>query len=50
MDFPQWVQNLLSGGTAPPQDGHFSTERGAPQAEQNFPDASAPQDGHFISL
>jgi hypothetical protein len=49
MGFPHAVQNLLPGGADAPQDEHFSTFRGPPQEEQNFPEASAPQDGHFIA-
>ena len=46
--FPQFVQNLLPGGTPAPQDGHVFAFKGVPQLEQNLPEASAPQDGHFI--
>jgi hypothetical protein len=44
------VQNLAPAGEVDPQEGHFSTFRDPPHDEQNFPDASAPQDGHFMVL
>jgi len=48
--FPQFVQNLDPAARAVPQEEHFLVFSGLPQEEQNFPDASAPQDGHFIAF
>jgi hypothetical protein len=48
--FPQFVQNLAPAGAVDLHEEHFSTFREPPQEAQNFPDASAPQDGHFIDL
>src|SRR5512139_2984264 len=40
---PQAAQNLAPGALALPQAAQACSARGAPQCEQNLPDASAPQ-------
>jgi hypothetical protein len=43
---PQRWQNLAPGVRGARQDEHAAPASGAPQLAQNFPSATAPQDGH----
>ena len=47
---PQRWQNFAPGVSAARQDVHAAPARGAPQVEQNFPAAAAPQDGHCVAV
>jgi hypothetical protein len=45
---PHLLQNRAPAGGEAPQEGHLVLAIELPQFEQNRPDASRPQFGHFI--